>query len=102
MDSLNEQIVQLQTAYTSYQQKQSKSTGTNLRKCLMNVSKSVGLARKEVLESMKASVKPRVLKESKDEQQVFEVHQDNENDADTEPSETPIEKPKKRVRKPKA
>ncbi len=56
MQSLQNEIDLLQTAYTSYQQKQSKVTGTNLRKALMNVSKGVGVARKEILQTMKDSV----------------------------------------------
>lgn len=104
MQSLQNEIDLLQNAYTFYTTKQSKNTGTTLRKCLMNVSKSVGLARKEVLESMKANVKPRQVKELVEHEPVFEVHHtDDGNLGDSEVvSDVSVEKPKKRVRKPKA
>ncbi len=104
MESLKQNVELLQNALSAYENKKTKVTATSLRKVLMDVSKSCGTSRKQVLEEFKASVKPRVSKESveqpKDEQPEFEVHQTDDGDlGDTEVVEV-VDKPK-RKRAPK-
>jgi hypothetical protein len=65
MDQLKQNVEQLHVSLATYESKKNKTSATALRKCLMDVSKSCGLARKEVLEGMKSSVVHKVKKDPK-------------------------------------